>query len=478
MIARTTWSWLAAGFAGLIAARALGAAGPWSVLLEARDRLGGERDLARSPRPPRRSNGWHLVRGALPAVRRGRDQPLRAGGDPEPGRRLVPVGRGDQLLKGDAPVPLDMRCTPSAASSMSSPRRGGSASASRSTGRRSRISTSLRAVPRPARVSPPVRDYLSAWAGFFFGCDPPSCRPCTPSRGSPALKTAPGRGTRRSRTSSERGRGASSTRSRGRRLRTCGSRPRSRVCEQDGAGVSVTTRAGEVFSGATCVVAVPLNNWRDIEFAPGLSERKRQAASEGHAGHSTKVWALVENAPDHLVGVGWGGGLQLALHGVHPSRGQSSWSASAPGRRCSTCERRRHPPCDRPLHPRRPRAGHRRARLERGRVLARHLDGVPAGSAEPLPLGLPGEREGRLRLRRLRPRARLGRLDGRSRGDRRRGPRRRSRRCSSWQGRIRLGISARCHAPRAWNKCPCSHPHVGCNSSPLRSVPPLGLRHP
>ena len=73
--------------------------------------------------------------------------------------------------------------------------------------------------------------------------------------------------------------------------------------------MSVTTRAGEVFSGATCVVAVPLNTWRDIEFAPGLSERKRQAASEGHAGHSTKVWALVENAPDHLVGVGWGGGL-------------------------------------------------------------------------------------------------------------------------------------------------------------------------
>ena len=57
------------------------------------------------------------------------------------------------------------------------------------------------------------------------------------------------------------------------------------------------------------VLATPLNTWHDIEFQPGLSAAKREAADEGHVGHSVKVWALVENAPPHLVGVGVGGGL-------------------------------------------------------------------------------------------------------------------------------------------------------------------------
>ena len=74
-------------------------------------------------------------------------------------------------------------------------------------------------------------------------------------------------------------------------------------------GVTAVTRSGERFSAATAVLAAPLNTWRDIEFAPELSEVKRRAAAEGQTGHSTKVWALAENVPDHIVGVGWGGGL-------------------------------------------------------------------------------------------------------------------------------------------------------------------------
>ena len=57
------------------------------------------------------------------------------------------------------------------------------------------------------------------------------------------------------------------------------------------------------------VLAVPLNTWHDMVFEPELSEPKRQAASEGQTGHATKIWALAEGVPDHLVAVGWGGGL-------------------------------------------------------------------------------------------------------------------------------------------------------------------------
>ena len=57
------------------------------------------------------------------------------------------------------------------------------------------------------------------------------------------------------------------------------------------------------------MLAAPLNTWHDIVFEPELSEPKRQAASEGQTGHATKIWALAEGVPDHLVAVGWGGGL-------------------------------------------------------------------------------------------------------------------------------------------------------------------------
>jgi monoamine oxidase len=86
------------------------------------------------------------------------------------------------------------------------------------------------------------------------------------------------------------------------------SAPVARV-EQDAEAVTVTTRGGDAVSAAAAVVALPLNTWHDIDFAPALSEPKAQAAAEGQTGHATKVWALVENAPANLFAVGWGGGL-------------------------------------------------------------------------------------------------------------------------------------------------------------------------
>lgn len=83
----------------------------------------------------------------------------------------------------------------------------------------------------------------------------------------------------------------------------CISSPVRRV-EQNGRGVVVTTQAGDAFSAA--VVALPLNVLKHVEFSPELGEEKSIASEQGHAGHSVKVWAVVEGAPLFYEGVGQG----------------------------------------------------------------------------------------------------------------------------------------------------------------------------
>ena len=78
---------------------------------------------------------------------------------------------------------------------------------------------------------------------------------------------------------------------------------------QDDRGVSVTTQAGETYTARAAVVALPLNVLGDVEFSPGLGAARRQAAAEGHCGHATKVWALVQGAPPYFLGAGLGPGL-------------------------------------------------------------------------------------------------------------------------------------------------------------------------
>lgn len=68
----------------------------------------------------------------------------------------------------------------------------------------------------------------------------------------------------------------------------------------------VTTQAGDAFSASAAVVALSLNVLKHVHFSPELGEGKRIASEEGHAGHSVKVWALVEGAPPFFEGVGHG----------------------------------------------------------------------------------------------------------------------------------------------------------------------------
>jgi monoamine oxidase len=56
------------------------------------------------------------------------------------------------------------------------------------------------------------------------------------------------------------------------------------------------------------VVALPMNCLGDVPFDPPLAAGKLAAARERHAGHGSKVWAVVDRAPEGFFGLGWAGG--------------------------------------------------------------------------------------------------------------------------------------------------------------------------
>jgi monoamine oxidase len=73
----------------------------------------------------------------------------------------------------------------------------------------------------------------------------------------------------------------------------------------DADGVLVTTTDGAAFTASTAVVALPLNCWADVRFDPPLAASKQRVANEGHVGAMSKVLAVVQDAPDTFLGVGW-----------------------------------------------------------------------------------------------------------------------------------------------------------------------------
>jgi monoamine oxidase len=64
--------------------------------------------------------------------------------------------------------------------------------------------------------------------------------------------------------------------------------------EQDAGGVRVRTADGDVHTARAAIVALPVNVWDRVEFSPPLAPAKQRVATQHHAGHSVKVWALVE----------------------------------------------------------------------------------------------------------------------------------------------------------------------------------------
>jgi pseudooxynicotine dehydrogenase len=69
--------------------------------------------------------------------------------------------------------------------------------------------------------------------------------------------------------------------------------PVARVTE-DGARVEVTTASGETVASRALVSTLPLNVLRDVAFEPGLDPRKLEASAQRHAGASTKIHVVIE----------------------------------------------------------------------------------------------------------------------------------------------------------------------------------------
>lgn len=62
---------------------------------------------------------------------------------------------------------------------------------------------------------------------------------------------------------------------------------------QTGAGVDVTTKSGEAYRARAAVVALPLNVLAKVGFSPSLPRVKHNASARRHTGSGTKVWAKV-----------------------------------------------------------------------------------------------------------------------------------------------------------------------------------------
>jgi len=75
--------------------------------------------------------------------------------------------------------------------------------------------------------------------------------------------------------------------------------PVRRVIEDKGRVAIVTTR-GEELTARAVISTVPLNVLKDIDWQPALSEAKLQASRETHAGHGTKLHVLVEGDVGNL----------------------------------------------------------------------------------------------------------------------------------------------------------------------------------
>lgn len=75
--------------------------------------------------------------------------------------------------------------------------------------------------------------------------------------------------------------------------------------EHGSTGVRVTTRGGDTHEAAAAVVATPINTWSSLSFSPELTGSHGALAREKQAGQSVKIWALVRNLQGNFYGVGW-----------------------------------------------------------------------------------------------------------------------------------------------------------------------------
>lgn len=68
--------------------------------------------------------------------------------------------------------------------------------------------------------------------------------------------------------------------------------------EHTASDVTVRPPRREALQARAAVVATPVNTWTAIDFDPPLSDRKRELAARGHAGHGVKVMIRVRGRHD------------------------------------------------------------------------------------------------------------------------------------------------------------------------------------
>ena len=88
--------------------------------------------------------------------------------------------------------------------------------------------------------------------------------------------------------------------------------------EQGEDGVTVRTRHGECVRARSCVVAVPTNVLRHIDFRPGLAGDKQRFLKENHVGRATKPSMLVRHVPARPFALGLGTLQALCLGHEYP----------------------------------------------------------------------------------------------------------------------------------------------------------------
>jgi monoamine oxidase len=79
--------------------------------------------------------------------------------------------------------------------------------------------------------------------------------------------------------------------------------------------VTIGLEGGGELTAAAAIVALPLNVWDDVAFAPALATPKQRAARERQAGASTKVLAVIDGGPANTLGLGWGSTFQGVVSG-------------------------------------------------------------------------------------------------------------------------------------------------------------------
>ena len=79
---------------------------------------------------------------------------------------------------------------------------------------------------------------------------------------------------------------------------------------QNGNGVTVTCMNGTMVKARAAICAMPLNALRFVEFTPALSAKKREAIVLGHGGRSLKLWLKVKGVDPGILASGGPGGLR------------------------------------------------------------------------------------------------------------------------------------------------------------------------